>query len=126
MFEEGIMRNVILFLFFFFSVSGDFYVYQACEAVPYSDPNNANCCLCKWNEIICFKALADECDTELLWFQISWIFYSITRLSGPSLKVGLHTFTLLNSKNCSDLYLMVQVIFSGYPYSSKIIFFWLK
>lgn len=76
-----------------------------------SDPNNANCYLCKWNEIACFRALADECVLGLPWFQIFWITYSITRISGPSLKVELHTFILLNEKNCSDLYLKAQVIF---------------
>lgn len=108
-FEEDNMKNVILSLPFFLSL-----VMIFIKCILQSDPNNASCYLCKWNEIICFRAVADECVLELPWFQIFWITYSITRISQLSLKEGLHTFILLNSKNCSDLYLKVQVTFCGY------------
>jgi len=40
-----------------------------------------------------------------------WKTYSLSGISGPSLKMwGLHTFVLLNTKNYSDLYMKIQVI----------------
>lgn len=43
MFEEDIMGN---FISFFFSVSNDFYVYQVCEAVSYSQPQTMQIAIC--------------------------------------------------------------------------------
>lgn len=44
-FEKDIMGNVILF--FFFSASGyDFYTYEVCEAIPYSQIQTMQIVIC--------------------------------------------------------------------------------